>query len=53
MKLVAAFALCALAGCGQKGPLVRPDEPPVIVPANPAGGQAADDSKKKANDPQR
>lgn len=31
-----AAALCALAGCGNKGPLVRPSEAPPPVEAMPA-----------------
>jgi predicted small lipoprotein YifL len=56
MSLRAVLALCALAAlsaCGQKGPLLRPDEPPAAVPANPTNGQTSDESRKKSADRQR
>ena len=42
-KLLPAVALCAivLAGCGNKGPLVRPSDVP---PVEPAAEPAADDA---------
>jgi predicted small lipoprotein YifL len=50
-SLLAALALCALAGCGQKGPLIRPDQPPTAVPATPAAGQASKDKDTDQKQP--
>jgi predicted small lipoprotein YifL len=50
VKLLAALALCALAACGQKGPLTLPDEPRSAVPASQSDGQSGSTSKDKDTD---
>ena len=50
MKLLAALAVCVLAGCGQRGPLTLPDEPRTVVPASQGDGQTSGTNKDKDTD---
>jgi diaminopimelate decarboxylase len=46
-----AAALCALAGCGNKGPLVRPSEAPPPVEAMPVAPPPAGDTLPELTPP--